>query len=64
MENNDVQQKILELQRSPRICSKEKCGATYNNVKRKCDICGSKVTKNDLRANVSKSGASGDSMKI
>ena len=48
-ESNDVEQKLLHIQRSPRICTNDECRTVYEKLKHKCDICGSKVEKNIVK---------------
>ena len=48
-ESNDVEQKLLQFQQLPRICTSDSCKRVYESLKRKCDICGSKVEKRNTK---------------
>ena len=47
IENNDVDRKVsLRAEANCWKCTNAECGQTYESVKRKCDSCSSKVSKN------------------
>ena len=47
-ENKDVDRVIAAKQCSGRICSNDSCSEPYDTLKRKCDLCGSKVVKKNM----------------
>ena len=44
-ENDDVEKLLIAKQSAGRICSNESCDATFDSLKRKCNLCGAKIVK-------------------